>query len=85
MFQVIPDVEGLTAPLGMGVGFLARFGDICSSVVDGISEGINFGFNSYWVAWQGYYGENEAPHAKCGSIGPIRPLIFPCRATHENF
>ncbi|CAE7246473.1 unnamed protein product [Symbiodinium necroappetens] len=44
----------------MGVGFLARFGDICSSVVDGISEGINFGFNSYWVAWQGYYGENEA-------------------------
>ncbi|CAE7804106.1 unnamed protein product [Symbiodinium necroappetens] len=44
----------------MGVGFLARFGDICSSVVEGISEGINFGFNSYWTAWQGYYGENEA-------------------------
>jgi len=57
---VIPDFGKLAAPLGLGVDFSTRFGDICSLIVEFLSETTSFGFSQYWNAQQRYYGENEA-------------------------
>ncbi|CAE7788801.1 unnamed protein product, partial [Symbiodinium sp. KB8] len=57
---VIPDFGKLAAPLGLGVDFSTRFGDICSLIVEFLSETTSFGFSQYWSAQQRYYGENEA-------------------------